>query len=101
MRALRLPPKFQGLHGALSHLLEEYNLVSFVAMDVRDEDSLDLVLAHMDNALQVRPCFCVVCVCMYLCICVYVLCCWSCVNVCVQVYIYVVGLCVIDVIESL
>ena len=67
MRALRLPPKFQGLHGALSHLLEEYNLVSFVAMDVRDEDSLDLVLAHMDNALQVRPCFCV---CMCVCICV-------------------------------
>ena len=98
MRALRLPPKFQGLHGALSHLLEEYNLVSFVAMDVRDEDSLDLVLAHMDNALQVRPCFCV-CVCMCMCICVYVLCCWSCVIVCV--YMYVVGLCVIDVIESL
>ena len=70
MRALRLPPKFQGLHGALSHLLEEYNLVSFVAMDVRDEDSLDLVLAHMDNALQVRPCFCVcVYVSVYLCVC--------------------------------
>ena len=98
MRALRLPPKFQGLHGALSHLLEEYNLVSFVAMDVRDEDSLDLVLAHMDNALQVRPCFCV-CMCVCMCICVYVLCCWSCVIVCV--YMYVVGLCVIDVIESL
>ena len=87
MRALRLPPKFQGLHGALSHLLEEYNLVSFVAMDVRDEDSLDLVLAHMDNALQVRPCFSVcMCVCV-LCVYVYVcLCCWS---------------CIIDVIESL
>ena len=27
-------------------------MVSFVAMDVNDEDSLELVLSHMDNALQ-------------------------------------------------
>ena len=34
------------------HQIEDYSLVSFVPLNVLDEDSVELVLAHIDHALQ-------------------------------------------------
>ena len=36
----------------LSGQIEDYGLVSFVPMNILEEDSVELVLAHIDNAMQ-------------------------------------------------
>jgi hypothetical protein len=41
------------LHWVLvSVQIEDYGLVSFVPMNILDEESVELVLAHIDNAMQ-------------------------------------------------
>ena len=45
-------PKFLALNQALLRLIEEYNLVSFIPLNIRDEDSIELVVAHIDHAVQ-------------------------------------------------
>mmetsp|Transcript_8927 Transcript_8927/g.22698 ORF Transcript_8927/g.22698 Transcript_8927/m.22698 type:complete len:364 (+) Transcript_8927:73-1164(+) len=47
-----IPPKFKCLSESICGLLENYNLVSFVPIDITDEESVDLVLMHIDNATQ-------------------------------------------------
>jgi hypothetical protein len=32
--------------------IEDFNMVSFLPLDVTDEDSVGLVLSHIDNAIQ-------------------------------------------------
>lgn len=44
--------KFANLNRAFAQLIEEYNMVSFVPLNIKDEDSLELVLSHVDNAIQ-------------------------------------------------
>ncbi|RKO91944.1 GPN-loop GTPase, partial [Blyttiomyces helicus] len=45
-------PKFHDLNEALVRLIEEYNMVSFVPLNIYDEDSVNLVLSQIDNAIQ-------------------------------------------------
>ncbi|KAJ3034096.1 ATP binding protein [Rhizophlyctis rosea] len=45
-------PKFHDLNEALVRLIDEYNMVSFIPLNIKDEDSISLVLAHIDNAIQ-------------------------------------------------
>ncbi|KAJ3152387.1 ATP binding protein [Irineochytrium annulatum] len=45
-------PKFHNLNRAIVQLIEEFNMVSFVPLNIKDEDSVNLVLAHIDNAIQ-------------------------------------------------
>ncbi|MBW0460849.1 hypothetical protein O181_000564 [Austropuccinia psidii MF-1] len=44
--------KFHRLNQAISHLIQDFNMVSFLPLDVTDEDSIGLALSHIDNALQ-------------------------------------------------
>ena len=46
------PPRFHALNAALASILDEYDMVGFVPLDLTDEDSLDAVLAQVDAALQ-------------------------------------------------
>ncbi|GBF90441.1 hypothetical protein Rsub_03437 [Raphidocelis subcapitata] len=45
-------PRFRALNTAVAQLLDEFSLVSFLALDITDEDSIGEVLAHADVALQ-------------------------------------------------
>ncbi|TPX70163.1 hypothetical protein SpCBS45565_g01949 [Spizellomyces sp. 'palustris'] len=42
-------PKFRDLNEAL---IDEYNMVTFVPLNIKDEESVELVLSHVDNAIQ-------------------------------------------------
>jgi len=45
-------PKFMKLNEAMGQLLDEYSLVSFVALNREDEDSIELCLAHVNHCIQ-------------------------------------------------
>lgn len=45
-------PKFHGLNRAVVGLIEDQNIVSFLPLDVTDEDSVNTVLSHIDNMMQ-------------------------------------------------
>lgn len=45
-------PKFHDLNRAVVGLIEDQNLVSFLPLDVSDEDSINTVLSHIDNMMQ-------------------------------------------------
>jgi hypothetical protein len=45
-------PKFHGLNRAVAGLIEDQNIVSFLPLDVTDEDSVNTVLSHIDNMMQ-------------------------------------------------
>eukprot|EP00418_Pyrodinium_bahamense_P042081 CAMPEP_0179206610 /NCGR_PEP_ID=MMETSP0796-20121207/103022_1 /TAXON_ID=73915 /ORGANISM="Pyrodinium bahamense, Strain pbaha01" /LENGTH=260 /DNA_ID=CAMNT_0020911533 /DNA_START=53 /DNA_END=836 /DNA_ORIENTATION=+ len=45
-------PKYRRLNEAMSQLLEEYSLVSFVTLNREDEDSIELCLAHVNHCIQ-------------------------------------------------
>jgi hypothetical protein len=45
-------PRFARLNAAVAGLLDEYSLVSFVPLDVNDDESIGEVLHHIDAALQ-------------------------------------------------
>lgn len=47
-----LNPKFHQLNSALVHLIDDFNMVQFLPLDVTDEDSVGVVLSHLDNAIQ-------------------------------------------------
>ena len=47
------PSKFDELNRALLRLIDEYSLVSFIPLNIQDEDSIQLVLSHIDHAMQV------------------------------------------------
>jgi hypothetical protein len=44
--------KFHNLNRAVVGLIEDQNIVSFLPLDVRDEDSVNTVLSHIDNMMQ-------------------------------------------------
>ncbi|KAJ3105318.1 ATP binding protein [Phlyctochytrium planicorne] len=45
-------PKFHALNKAIVNLIDEFNMVSFIPLNNKDEDSVTLVLAQIDNAVQ-------------------------------------------------
>jgi GTPase SAR1 family protein len=44
--------RYRGLNRVIASLLDDFNLVSFLPMSVEDEESVQRVLMHVDNALQ-------------------------------------------------
>ncbi|KAI8811207.1 GPN-loop GTPase [Cladochytrium replicatum] len=44
--------KFHSLNQAIVRLIDDFNLVSFLPLNIRDEDSVAIVLSHVDNAVQ-------------------------------------------------
>ncbi|XP_047143498.1 GPN-loop GTPase 3 isoform X1 [Hydra vulgaris] len=47
-----LPIKFKKLNKAIASLIDDYSLVSFVPMNIKEEDSINDILAYIDNAIQ-------------------------------------------------
>ncbi|PVV02099.1 hypothetical protein BB560_003455 [Smittium megazygosporum] len=45
-------PKYFMLNKAISSLINEFSMVSFIPLDITDEDSVAYVLSHADNAIQ-------------------------------------------------
>ncbi|KAK9839039.1 hypothetical protein WJX74_008262 [Apatococcus lobatus] len=45
-------PAFQRLNMLMADLLDEYSMVSFLPLDITDEDSIQELLIHIDHALQ-------------------------------------------------
>ena len=44
--------KYKRLNNAFCDLLETYSMVRFIPLNPNEDDSVDLLLAHVDNALQ-------------------------------------------------
>ena len=44
--------RYSQLNKAIGGLLTDYSMVSFVPLNVNDEDSISLVLQHIDHCLQ-------------------------------------------------
>ncbi len=44
--------KFNNLTSAMGSLIDDYMMVSFVMLDINEEDSIEEVLAHTDQAIQ-------------------------------------------------
>lgn len=47
-----MAPRFRALNAAVAQLLDEFSLVSFLQLDISDEESISEVLTHIDIALQ-------------------------------------------------
>ncbi|KAI8579391.1 hypothetical protein K450DRAFT_241895 [Umbelopsis ramanniana AG] len=45
-------PRFHALNQAIVQLIEDYSMVSFIPLNIRDEDSINYVLSNIDNAIQ-------------------------------------------------
>ncbi|PWN54063.1 hypothetical protein IE53DRAFT_309116 [Violaceomyces palustris] len=45
-------PKFHSLNQAIVQLIDDFSMVSFMPLDVTDEDSVGTILSHIDNAIQ-------------------------------------------------
>ncbi|KAI8930317.1 GPN-loop GTPase [Entophlyctis helioformis] len=45
-------PKFHALNEALVRLIDEYNMVNFLPLNIKDEDSVANILEHIDHAVQ-------------------------------------------------
>lgn len=48
----QMAPRFSKLNHAMAQLVDDYSMVSFVPLDIRDEDSINYVLSMVDNAIQ-------------------------------------------------
>nr|WCZ58785.1 GPN-loop GTPase 3 [Seculamonas ecuadoriensis] len=48
----KLPPKFREFNSALASVIDNFNLISFVPLNITSEDSIDVVLGHIDQATQ-------------------------------------------------
>ena len=44
--------KHNRLTEAIYSLIDDYSMVSFIPMNIRDEESIDHVLAHVDHTIQ-------------------------------------------------
>lgn len=44
--------RFKRLNESLGMLLEDYSMVSFLPFNVKDEEQIELVIAHVDHMLQ-------------------------------------------------
>ena len=47
----RMDPKYRKLNRAIAGIMEDFALISFVPMDISDEDSLQFVLYQVDSAI--------------------------------------------------
>ena len=47
-----MPPRHRRLNEALCRLLDEYDLVAFLPLDISDDESVSALLAQIDNAIQ-------------------------------------------------
>lgn len=45
-------PRFYSLNAAICGLVDEWNLVQFLPLDPREEDTIELILSQIDNAIQ-------------------------------------------------
>lgn len=50
--ALMSGGSFQQLNRAVAQLIDDFSMVSFLRLDVQDEDSVAAVLSHIDDAIQ-------------------------------------------------
>ena len=48
----RTSGKYKALNEAIATLINEYSMVSFLPLDISDEDSISLILSHIDHAIQ-------------------------------------------------
>lgn len=48
----RTPPSFRRLNSAIVGLIDELDMVSFIPLNIKQEDSLDRLLMHIENATQ-------------------------------------------------
>ncbi|ORX43122.1 hypothetical protein BCR36DRAFT_586802 [Piromyces finnis] len=48
----RMRPRYQHLNEAIVQLIDEYNMVNFLPLDISDEESVAYVLAQVDNSIQ-------------------------------------------------
>eukprot|EP00850_Spirogloea_muscicola_P011405 SM000070S21371 [mRNA] locus=s70:505834:508576:- [translate_table: standard] len=47
-----MAPKFAKLNHSMAQMVDDYSMVSFLPFDISDEDSIQFVLSHVDNAIQ-------------------------------------------------
>lgn len=47
-----MAPKYANLNAALVRLIDEYSMVHFLPLNIKDEDSVEKILYEIDNALQ-------------------------------------------------
>lgn len=45
-------PKFHQLNQTIAQLVEDFNMVAFLPLNIQDEDSITAILSHVDNAIQ-------------------------------------------------
>jgi len=45
-------PKYHQLNQAIGQLVEDFNMVAFLPLNIKDEDSITAILSHVDNAIQ-------------------------------------------------
>jgi len=45
-------PQFKRLHDSICSLIDDYTMVNFVALNITDIQSIEVVLAHIDNAIN-------------------------------------------------
>ncbi|KAF8966701.1 ATP binding protein [Entomortierella lignicola] len=45
-------PKYHQLNQAIGQLVEDFNMVAFLPLNITDEDSITAILSHVDNAIQ-------------------------------------------------
>jgi len=48
----KTPKRFHQLTTAISSVIEEYNLVTYLPLNIHDPDSIALILQHVDNSIQ-------------------------------------------------
>lgn len=48
----QMAPRFAKLNKALAELVDDYSMVSYLPLDVRNEDSIQYILSHVDNSIQ-------------------------------------------------
>ena len=45
-------PSFYRLNSSICELIDDWNMVQFLPLDPRDPDTIDIILAQVDNAIQ-------------------------------------------------
>jgi HD superfamily phosphohydrolase len=48
----QMPKKYKRLNAAIAEMIEQYSMVSFIPLNITDEESINVLLQHIDNALQ-------------------------------------------------
>jgi len=48
----KTPKRFHQLATAISSVIEEYNMVSYLPLNIYEPESISLILQHVDNAIQ-------------------------------------------------